>query len=422
MRVLVIGTGGREHALAWKAAESPRCEKVFLHPGNPGAARTGFLPLPGAPKGIEAISTAAKRERVDLVVIGPETLLAEGYADALRKDGFRVVGPGREGARLESSKLFAKQFMQRAKVPTAPFQVARSADELSGLTASRRKWPVALKLDGLAAGKGVVIASGEADVSAFATKIWTEGAFGPGPHTVLVEEFLPGREVSLIGLCDGETFTPLPTATDFKRVGDGDTGPNTGGMGVLSPSPYFTPTLAERARREVIEPVLAGLRREGIAYRGALYVGLMVSPDGTPFVLEFNARFGDPETQGILPRIAGDFTEWLEAVAEGRLAERGPIPETKDASVYVVAAAEGYPDRPSTGDVIETVPPPAPPTQIFYAGVAEESGRLVTAGGRVLGVCARGKSLGDARDLAYRTLAGIRFRGMHFRRDIGAGL
>lgn len=419
MRVLVLGSGGREHALAWKIAQASRCEKVYLHPGNSGTTRSGLESLPGNPSGPQAIATAAKLAKIELVVIGPETLLAEGYADWLRNEGFLVVGPGREGARLESSKLFAKEFMQRAGIPTAPFTVAHSEGELVEHLSRRAAWPVALKLDGLAAGKGVVIATKPSDGTAFAAKIWREGAFGPGPHCVVIEEFLHGREVSLIGLCDGKSFVPLPSATDFKRVGDGDTGPNTGGMGSLSPSPYFSLSLGERVRDEITTPILKQLSRDGIVFRGALYVGLMVSPKGEPFVLEFNTRFGDPETQAILPRINGDFLAALEATARGELSQSVPLEEDRRASVYIVAAAEGYPDKPRVGDFIEGLADEESGTEIFFAGVSEKDGRLVTSGGRVLGVGALADGLAQARDKAYRALTRLRWPGMHYRRDIG---
>lgn len=419
MKLLVLGSGGREHALAWRCGQTVGDENVFLHPGNAGTVAQGLRTLgDGALSTAEAIGARAKALGISLVVIGPEALLAEGYADTLRGMGLLVVGPGRAAARLETSKIFAKEFMTRADVPTAPYTIASSAEELEAQVG--KHWPVVVKLDGLAAGKGVVIAKGPGDVRDFADRIWKDGEFGPGPHRVVVEGFIAGRELSYMGLCDGTRFVPLASATDYKRVGDGDTGPNTGGMGAVSPSPYVSSVLEAKIASRVTGRVLAGLAREGLDYRGVLYCGLMIDANGDPHVLEFNTRFGDPETQAVLLRAGDDFVELLERTARGTLTAAAPPRFRDETAVYVVAAAESYPAKPVTGDAIvglERLPGDA---RLFFSGVAKKGDALVTSGGRVLGVGSLGRNADEARKKAYAALEQVRFRGMHFRHDIAA--
>ncbi len=419
MRCLVLGGGGREHALAWKIKQSPRCEGVFLHPGNAGSRQTlpsfGATPLTDLP----ALIAKSEQARIDLVVIGPETLLARGYADAFRKAGFLVVGPSEAAARLETSKLFAKNFMQRAGIPTAPFFSAESAEELLSLTQARSAFPLVLKLDSLAAGKGVVIAHNEQDVQAFCQAVWSENRFGVENPVVVVEDFIEGSELSYIGLCDGKNFLPLPSATDYKRVGDFDAGPNTGGMGSVSPSPYLSSDLEKKINKDVIGKLLSQLEKEKIDYRGALYVGVMVSAEGMPYVLEFNARFGDPETQAVLIRLESDLIQLLEHTARGTLSACPRPVASAGVSLFVVGAAPGYPDAPKTGDRIALKRAVDPQIQIFYAGVNEDGAGLVTEGGRVLGVGGKAANWEDAREKVYDNLERIGWNGIHYRKDIG---
>jgi len=419
LNILVLGTGGREHALAWRLAQNTNASKnqVYLHPGNAGTIQQGLSNLGDVPMDPTSIATAARSKQIQLVIIGPEVLLNEGYGDVLRKEGFPVVGPGKEGAQLEVSKIFAKEFMVRAGIPTAGFRIFKTEADLTSYVPE--SWPVVLKFDGLAAGKGVVIAKSHGDVSDFARRVYRDSEFGSGDHRVLVEDCLPGKELSYIGLCDGKTFVPLASATDFKRVGDADTGANTGGMGAVSPSPLANPALEAKIQERVISPLLKQLARESWDYRGALYVGIMISPTGDPYVLEFNARFGDPETQAILMRWEGDVASPLLATANAQLRVEPPLKWRNDTAIYVVAAAEGYPGKVTTGDLIEGLAGVDPSTPVFFSGVKQSGGKLVTNGGRVLGVGAFGRDIDSARRLAYASLTQIHWRGQHFRKDIG---
>ncbi len=414
-KALVMGSGGREHALAWRLAQDLGKENVFLHPGNGGTAYAGFPVFPSVKNPAET-AVAAKQLGIDLVVIGPELLLAEGYSDHLRHAGLLVCGASKMAAQLETSKVFAKEFMSRHAIPTAAFQVARSPEELATIL-GKIKYPTVLKLDGLAAGKGVVIPATRAEALEFSDRVWKQNEFGSGPHAIVVEDCLPGTEISWIGLCDGKRFTPLPSATDYKRVGDGHTGPNTGGMGVVSPSPYETPELKEKIAREVVAPVISGLIRDKLDYRGALYIGIMISPEGNPYVLEFNTRFGDPETQATLPRLRGNFFELLRQLASGE------APETIDidarATVYVVAAAEGYPGSYRKGMEISDDGHDGAEAWLFFSGVSFSEKRLKANGGRVLGACGIASQMKLARNLAYRRLEKVTFDGRFFRKDIG---
>jgi phosphoribosylamine--glycine ligase len=422
MKILVLGTGGREHAIAWKLAQSPQCETIYLHPGNPGAKAAGLSPLPEFTGGTDPqrLAEKAKALGIDLVVIGPEVLLAAGCADVLRAAGLDVVGPNRDGAQLETSKIYAKEFMVRAKIPTASFFVAEDDRELFAMLADRRTYPIVIKLDGLAAGKGVVIAQSMADVEAFADRIWAQKEFGQGPHRVLVEEFIEGKEISYIGLCDGNRFIPLSSATDYKRVGNHHTGPNTGGMGSISPSALLTSELKARIDSVVIAPILAQLRQDGIDYRGALYVGLMIDDNGQPSVLEFNARFGDPETQALMLRLETDFADLLRHTARGTLAEvPAELQWTDGVSLYVVGAAEGYPTAPRLGDPISGIDAVDRQVQVFFSGVTGDNNKLSTGGGRVLGLGTVAATRDEARDRIYRNLQRINWKGIHYRDDIG---
>ncbi len=412
MKALVLGTGAREHAIAWRL--SPHLP-TLLHPGNAGTLSAGIPNLGKVPLEKEAIAKAAQEQGVSLIVIGPETLLAQGYADFLRQKGFKVVGPHQTAAQLESSKLFSKRWMDEAKVQTAPYHVVESEAEC--LAYPFKEWPIVLKFDGLAAGKGVVVAQNMEEVRDFADRVWNQKEFG-NAKTVIIEKCIFGKELSYIGLCDGQSFIPLASATDHKRLLDNDQGPNTGGMGCISPSPYLTETNEKNIWKKVIDPLLAQMKREKMDYRGILFIGLMITETGEPYVLEFNTRFGDPETQAILIRLESNFEQMMESVADGTLSKLPPLQWNRKASVYVVAAAEGYPQKPRTGDPITGFE--KDPGPLFFAGVDRNANQeLVTSGGRVLGVGALGDTIRLASDACYERLSRIQWQGKQNRNDIG---
>jgi phosphoribosylamine---glycine ligase len=416
LKILVLGQGAREHAIAWRLQQSQH--QVFLHPGNAGTRNSGFPNLGEQSLSISEISKAAQEKQIELIVIGPEALLVQNYATLLRQEGFLVVGPGEEGAQLESSKIFAKEFMVRAQVPTAKFLVHSSFDEFK----SRLKYgtfPKVLKLDGLAAGKGVVIAKSESEALAFAENIWIHQTFGPLPQRLLEEEFIDGVEISYIGLCDGKIFIPLASSTDYKKVWDHNRGPNTGGMGAISPSPYLTAEVETKIQERIITPILSTLQKEELDFRGVLYIGIMLDKNHSPFVLEFNTRFGDPETQSIMMRVDCDLVPTLIATALGKLEAAEPLQWKPEPAVYAVAATEGYPESPKIGDPIRGLESHFQETMVFFAGVEQGATGLVTAGGRVLGVGALGSNIPAARSKIYQRLQQISWPGIHFRKDIG---
>jgi phosphoribosylamine--glycine ligase len=412
MRVLVLGSGGREHALAWKLAQSPRLSALICAPGNPGTASLAEN-RPVAADRPDAVVALAREARADLVVVGPEAPLVAGVADALRAQGIAVFGPDAAAARLEGSKAFAKEVMLASKVRTAAGRAFTSVREAEEWAAARGS--VVVKADGLAGGKGVIVARG-ADEAVEAVR--SLAALGEAGRTLVLEEVLEGEEVSIIALCDGERYVLLPPAQDHKRLLDGDRGPNTGGMGVYCPAPVLDAAALRRVGEEVIAPVLRTMASRGIPFRGALYAGLMVGRDG-PAVLEFNARFGDPEAQVLVLSLDEDLLPWLEACAQGTLSPR-PLAVRPGASVGVVLASPGYPSAPVTGTHISGVDRIGGSCVVFHAGTAVRDGALVTAGGRVLTVCARGPSLAEARANAYGAVSRISFEGMQFRRDIAA--
>jgi phosphoribosylamine--glycine ligase len=412
VRVLLLGAGGREHALAWKLSHSPKLSALLCGPGNPGTARLGTNVAVKADAPAE-VAALARREKVDLVVVGPEAPLVAGVADALAAEGIACFGPVAAAARLEGSKAFAKEVMAEAGVPTADFRVFTDVAAAEAYAVAQGR--IVVKADGLAAGKGVIVAP---DAQAARAAVRAVGAMGTAGERMVLEELLEGEEVSVIALCDGERYVLLPPAQDHKRVGEGDTGPNTGGMGAYCPVPFLSAEALAQVGERVIGPMLATLRRRGTPFKGALYAGLMLTRNG-PKVLEFNARFGDPETQVLMLQLREDLLPLLEACARGRLESR-PLVLEPGASVGVVLAAEGYPETPRRGQRIDGVDLSAQDGTVFLAGVEAREGALVTAGGRVLTVCARGADLAEARTKAYATAAGIRFEGMHFRRDIGA--
>jgi phosphoribosylamine--glycine ligase len=416
MKLLVIGSGGREHAIAWRLAQGPRVQKVFVAPGNGGTAREPGLANVALSE-IDKLAEFALAEGIALSVVGPEAPLAEGIVDLFRSKGLRIFGPTRACARLESSKQFAKEFMTRHRIPTAAFA---SFDEARSAHAyvQARGAPIVVKADGLAAGKGVIVAASEDEAHRAIDQILVERAMGAAGSRVLIEEFLEGEEASFIVLADGEHVLPLATSQDHKRLRDGDLGPNTGGMGAYSPAPVVTPELHARVVREVIQPVLAGMAEEGQPYSGFLYAGLMIDGLGNPRVLEFNCRLGDPETQPILLRLKSDLFELIEGALEGRL-NRLEADWDRRAALGVVIAAANYPDSPKKGDAITGLPTPSEDLRVFHSGTALKNGALLTNGGRVLCVTALGDSIKMAQRRAYEAVDGIRFDGMQYRRDIG---
>jgi phosphoribosylamine---glycine ligase len=419
MKILVIGSGAREHALAWKLSREPDVEAVFCTPGNPGiAAAARCLPADvSAPAELLAI---AESQAVDLTVVGPELPLSRGVVDAFTTAGRAIVGPTKAAAALEWSKAFAKDFMARHRVPTAAFLVCESADQaLATIRRGQFRFPLVIKADGLAAGKGVVIAEDAATAQAVVGAMMIDRRFGDAGSRVVFEEFLVGHEASYFVLADGTNFVELGSAQDHKRIFDDDRGPNTGGMGAFAPSPLITEEMNRRVCDEIVSPVLAGMDQEGHPYRGFLYVGLMLTADG-PKVIEFNVRFGDPEAQVVLPMLDEDLGWLLGEAATGALPSR-PARFRREPHVGVVLAAGGYPDAPETGKAIDGIEAASavPGALVFHAATAKHKGRLVTTGGRVLTVVGRSTTYRDAIDTAYAAASRIHFDGMQYRRDIG---
>jgi len=418
MKVLIIGGGGREHALAWKVAQSSRVSEVLVAPGNAGtAAEPKCRNVATSAEDVAGLVALARNEDVGLTIVGPEAPLVAGVVDAFAAAGLRCFGPRRAAARLEGSKSFTKEFLARHGIPTAGYARFTRQDFDPGFVRERRA-PIVVKADGLAAGKGVVIAA-SADEAVAAIERMFAGAFGAAGEAVVVEEFLEGEEASFIVMVDGEHVLPLATSQDHKRLGDGDTGPNTGGMGAYSPAPVVTDAMHERIMREVIWPTVRGLAAEGTPYTGFLYAGLMIAADGTPNVLEFNCRFGDPETQPIMARLRSDLVGLCEAALDGRLDEVQAEWDPR-AAVGVVLAAAGYPEAVRKGDVIDGLDAAAAlPGKVFHAGTRPADGRALTAGGRVLCAVGLGDSVRSAQAQAYALAGAIHWPGMQYRRDIG---
>jgi phosphoribosylamine--glycine ligase len=412
--VLVLGAGAREHALCWKLKQDPAVGRLFAAPGNPGISRLAtLLELP--PTDGPAVVEACRAHGIGLVVVGPEAPLVAGVADALQRAGIDVFGPTAAAAQLEGSKAFAKEIMRAAGVPTADFRLFTDASEAEAWAGTRGA--VVIKADGLAAGKGVVVA-GSAEEAVAGVRACA--ALGEAGATLLLEERLEGEELSVMALCDGERYALLPPARDHKRVGDGDTGPNTGGMGAVCPAAALDGAALEEVGRKIMGPTLAEMKRRGIPFRGVLYAGLMLTQSG-PKVLEFNCRFGDPEAQVILLMLDEPLLPLLLACARGNLSPR-PLRTRQGVAVGVVAAAAGYPASPRTGDEIHGLEAVAGGVQVFQAGTKKAGGRVVTSGGRVLTACAVGEDVPAAQRTAYAALSRVRFDGMHYRRDIGASL
>lgn len=420
MKVLVIGSGGREHALAWKLAQSPKVQQVYVAPGNGGTASSGAL------KNVPITDLAELREwalaeKIDLTVVGPEQPLAAGVVDDFRAAGLRIFGPTRAAAQLESSKAFSKDFMQRHGIPTASYATFTDA-AAARAHVDKLGAPIVVKADGLAAGKGVVVAETREQAHAAIDDMLGGNSLGvahnAGGARVVIEEFLQGEEASFIVLCDGKTALPLATSQDHKRLQNGDQGPNTGGMGAYSPAPVVTPDVHARVMREIIQPTLRGMEKDGTPFTGFLYAGLMIDKDGRPKTLEFNTRMGDPETQPILLRLKSDLFDVLLAATAGKLAEV-ELQWDRRPALGVVMAAAGYPQAPRKGDVITGLPPAADDAVVFHAGTTLEGDQLKTSGGRVLCVTALADSLKQAQTRAYDIARAIHFSGAQYRSDIG---
>jgi phosphoribosylamine---glycine ligase len=419
MKILVIGGGAREHALAWKLSREADVSGVICSPGNPGIASVARC-VPADVSAPSELLALAESESIDLTVVGPELPLSRGVVDAFTSAGRVIVGPTKAAAALEWSKAFAKDFMARHRVPTAAFRVCDSPDAaLAALRGGEFSFPVVLKADGLAAGKGVVIAEDQATAETVVGEMMVDRRFGDAGARVVIEEFLVGQEASFFILADGKNFVEIGSAQDHKRIFDDDRGPNTGGMGAFTPSPLITPDIARRVCDEIVSPVLAGMNHDGHPYKGFLYVGLMLTTDG-PKVIEFNVRFGDPEAQVVLPMLDEDLGGLLSDAATGTLPPR-PARFRNEPHVGVVLAAGGYPDSPETGKPIDGLDAAGdvPGSIVFHAGTSRRDGQIVTAGGRVLTVVGRSTSYRDAIDTAYAAAACIRFAGMQYRRDIG---
>lgn len=419
MKILVIGSGGREHALAWKLAQSPRVDEVIVAPGNAGTATEDKCRnVPVKATDIDGLLKLAQDEGVALTVVGPEVPLVAGVVDRFRAAGLRIFGPTAAAAQLEGSKAFAKDFLARHGIPTAFYGVFTGVEPALAYLRAHGA-PIVIKADGLAAGKGVIVATTLAEAEAAVRDMLSGNAFGDAGARVVIEEFLDGEEASFISMVDGATALPMATSQDHKRVGDGDTGPNTGGMGAYSPAPVVTPEVHARVMREVVEPTVAGMIADGVPFTGFLYAGLMIDKTGAPKVIEFNVRFGDPETQPVMLRLQSDLVDLVEAAIDGRLdavqAQWDPRP-----SLGVVMASAPYPEAPVVGETIAGLDAVPASAKVFHAGTAlDAAGNVVTAGGRVLCVCALGRTVAEAQRQAYAGVEAIHWPHEFHRHDIG---
>ena len=419
MKVLVIGSGGREHALAWKLAQSERVSEVIVAPGNAGTATEAKCRNANvAVNNIDGLLALARNAKVDVTVVGPEIPLVAGVVDRFREAGLRIFGPTAAAAQLEGSKAYAKDFLARHGIPTAFYSVFTEVEPALAYIRDKGA-PIVVKADGLAAGKGVIVAMTVQEAEDAVTDMLSGNAFGDAGARVVIEEFLDGEEASFISMVDGVTALPMATSQDHKRVGDGDTGPNTGGMGAYSPAPVVTPDVHARVMREVVNPTVQGMIADGIPFTGFLYAGLMIDAAGAPKVIEFNVRFGDPETQPVMMRLQSDLLDLVEAAIDQRLHETEVSWDPRP-SLGVVMAATHYPDTPRLGDIINSWDvPDVEDTKVFHAGTRLEGEHVVTSGGRVLCVCALGDSVADAQRKAYAEVAGISWNGEFHRHDIG---
>ncbi|WP_437214920.1 phosphoribosylamine--glycine ligase [Pectobacterium sp. LFLA-215] len=419
MNILVIGNGGREHALAWKAAQSPLAKHVYVAPGNAGTALEPALTnVDIAATDIPALVTFAQENHIDLTIVGPETPLVLGVVDAFQSAGLKIFGPTQGAAQLEGSKAFTKDFLARHSIPTAEYQNFTEVEPALAYVRSKGA-PIVIKADGLAAGKGVIVAMTLQEAENAIQDMLAGNAFGDAGHRIVVEEFLDGEEASFIVMVDGKNVLPMATSQDHKRVGDKDTGPNTGGMGAYSPAPVVTDEIHQRVMDQVIWPTVNGMAAEGNTYVGFLYAGLMISADGQPKVIEFNCRFGDPETQPIMLRLRSDLVELCLAACDGTLDQKDSVWDERP-SLGVVLAAGGYPADYNTGDVISGLPQQdAEDGKVFHAGTKLNGNDVVTNGGRVLCVTALGNTVAEAQQRAYEIAAGIQWQGVFCRKDIG---
>ena len=415
MKILVIGSGGREHTLVWKLKQSPRVSEIFCAPGNGGIAGLATC-VDIKADDVSALLKFAKENKIGLTVVGPEVPLVSGVVDAFEKAGLKIFGPSQAAARLEGSKVFAKDFMVRHHIPTAKYL---SFDVLEAAVAGLDEFtlPVVVKADGLAAGKGVIICATKAEAKAALGEIMVQKVFKDAGARVVIEEFMTGEEASILAVADGRNFVILESSQDHKRIFDHDKGPNTGGMGAYSPAPVVTPSMMKKIAVQVIKPVIDGMKKEGAPFKGILYAGIMVTKQG-PKVLEFNTRFGDPETQAVLPRLKSDLVDVMLASAEGRLAKM-KLQWDKRPCVCVVMAAGGYPGDYATGKVITGFEDVAPEAVVFHAGTRKDGDFMVTSGGRVLGVTAMGRDIREAIKNVYAAVGKIVFDGVQYRRDIG---
>jgi phosphoribosylamine--glycine ligase len=416
MKLLVIGSGGREHAIAWRLAKTPGLQKIYVAPGNAGTAREHELENVNITDPL-ALADFAEREGVHLTVVGPEAPLAAGVVNLFRARGLKVFGPTKEAAQLESSKDFAKRFMMRHKIPTAAYETF--SDIAAAHTYVEKKGaPIVIKADGLAAGKGVVVAMSLKEAHQAIDDMLSGNKLGDAGARVVIEDFLDGEEASFIVMVDGKNVLALASSQDHKRIFDGDSGPNTGGMGAYSPAPVVTPSIHAKAMREIIMPTVRGMAADGIPYTGFLYAGLMICKDGSVKTVEFNCRMGDPETQPIMMRLKSNFLTLLEHAVAGKL-DQIDAEWDRRVALGVVLAAANYPDTPRKGDVIRGLPEETEDAHVFHAGTADKDGQIVTAGGRVLCVTALGDNVKQAQKRAYEALCGIHFDGMQYRSDIG---
>lgn len=416
MKILVIGSGGREHALVHTLARSTQVKRLWCAPGNVGISKEAEC-VPISVDDLPSLCVFAKKNQVDLTLVGPELPLVEGLVDYFRNEGLTVVGPTKSAARLEGSKSFAKSFMHKYGIPTARYEVVPNLQKGSYLL-SHWKGPCVVKADGLAAGKGVKVCANATEAKAFLFDVMEKEMFGSAGSTVILEECLEGEEATIMAFCDGKTLVPMPASQDHKRLLENDEGPNTGGMGAYAPAPVVSPMLMARIETEIFQPFMKGLLAEGFDYRGIIYFGLMITAAG-PQVLEFNVRFGDPETQTVLPLLASDLVDVLLAVAEQRLADV-PVRWEKKSALCVVLASSGYPGPYAKGKIIHGLSAKIADAAVFHAGTGAQGKAVVTAGGRVLGVTALGDTLEAARDKAYKAAGKITFEGKIFRKDIGA--
>ncbi len=416
MKVMIIGGGGREHALAWKVAQNKQVSRVFVAPGNAGTALNPDMvnvPITSVPE----LLAFAKEKQVALTIVGPEATLSQGVVDAFRAAGLKIFGPTKAAAQLESSKDFAKAFMIRHKIPTAAYATFTDAKAAHDYVNAQGA-PIVIKADGLAAGKGVVVAMSLDEAHAAIDSMLSDNKLGSAGARVVIEEFLTGEEASFIVMVDGKNILPLATSQDHKRLLDGDQGPNTGGMGAYSPAPIVTPTIHAKAMRDIIKPTVEGMAADGIPYTGFLYAGLMISPNGDVKTLEFNCRMGDPETQPILMRLKSDLVKLAEHAVDGTL-DKVEADWDRRTALGVVMASANYPDTPRTGDVITGLPSGTDDMQVFHAGTAMKGDQVVTSGGRVLCVTALGETVKYAQNCAYQALDPIKFDGAQYRKDIG---